>query len=105
MIYLHSGGGCIEKQVRVNQAATDKAQEIANNIMKPLIQIRSLTDLSGDNEDVGVILLIEPSIDLAHEVGRRYSHSVDIVIAESAKIGMKLTVCQIEFSVIKICVL
>ncbi|MBI6528954.1 hypothetical protein JEP40_07475 [Proteus vulgaris] len=105
MIYLHSGGGCIEKQVRVNQAATNKAQEIANNKMKPIIQIRSLTDISVDNEDIGAILLIEPSIDLALEVGQRYSHSIDIIIAESAKMGMKLTVCQIEFLVIKICVL
>ncbi|XPD81297.1 hypothetical protein ACMHUM_11945 [Proteus mirabilis] len=29
MIYLHSGGGDSAKQQRVNQAATDKAQQIA----------------------------------------------------------------------------
>ena len=105
MIYLYSGGGCFEKQVRVNQATIDKATEIAKNKMKKIIQIRSLADISVDIEDIGAILLIDPTLELALVVGRRYSHSVDIVIAESAKIGMKLTVCQIEFSASKICVL
>ncbi len=31
MIYLHSGGGDSAKQQRVNQAATDKAQQIAQD--------------------------------------------------------------------------
>lgn len=105
MIYLHSGGGSIEKQERVNQAATNKAHEIAKNKMKQWVRLEALADLSVDIENIGVILLIEPSIELALEVGRRYSQFVDIVIAESAVSGMKLTVCQIEFSVIKICVL
>lgn len=58
-----------EKQVRVNQATIDKATEIAKNKMKKIIQIRSLADISVDIEDIGAILLIEPTIELALEVG------------------------------------
>ncbi|WP_226894067.1 hypothetical protein [Proteus sp. FME41] len=105
MIYLYSGGGSFEKQKRVNQVAADKAQEIAVNKMKQVAKLEALTDISMDTENIGAILLIEPSIALACAIGRQYSHSVDVVIAESAEIGKKLTVCQIEFSVIKMCVL
>ena len=105
MIYLHSGGGTFEKQARVNQVATEKAQEIAKNKIKQVVQFRSLADFPVELEKIGVILLIEPTIELALEVGRQYSQSTDIVIAESATVGRKLTVCQIEFAVTKICVL
>lgn len=105
MIYLHSGGGSFEKQERVNQAATEKAQEIAKSKMKSVITITTIPDCLIDIENTAVILLIEPSIDLALEIGRQYSRLIDIVIAESAASGAKLTVCQIEFSVTKICVL
>ncbi|WP_337241724.1 hypothetical protein [Proteus faecis] len=105
MIYLHSGGGVFEKQVRVNQVATEKAQEIAKNKIKQVVQLSTFADFPVDIEDVGVILLIEPTIELALEVGRLYSQSMDIVIAESAIVGRKLTLCQIEFVVTKICVL
>lgn len=105
MIYLHSGGGVFEKQARVNQAATEKAQEIAENKIKQVVQVRSLSDFPVNIEQIGVILLIEPTIELALEVGRQYSQLADIVIAESATVGMKLTICQIEFAVTKICVL
>lgn len=105
MIYLHSGGGIFEKQARVNQVATEKAQELAKNKRKKVAQLRTFADFSVDIEDVGVILLIEPTIELALEVGRQYSQSMDIVIAESATAGRKMTLCQIEFAVTKICVL
>ncbi|WP_368879236.1 hypothetical protein [Proteus terrae] len=105
MIYLHSGGGVFEKQARVNQAATEKAQEIAKNKIKQVVQFRSIADFPVELEKIGAILLIEPTIELALEVGRQYSQSTDIVIAESATVGRKLTVCQIEFAVTKICVL
>ncbi|MBG6036991.1 hypothetical protein I5F12_02770 [Proteus cibarius] len=105
MIYLHSGGGAFEKQARVNQVATEKAQEIAKNKIKQVVQFRSLADFPVDLEKIGAILLIEPTIELALEVGRQYSQLTDIVIAESATAGRKLTVCQIEFAVTKICVL
>ncbi|MBG2874278.1 hypothetical protein I4902_16420 [Proteus alimentorum] len=105
MIYLHSGGGTFEKQARVNQVATEKAQEIAKNKIKQVVQLRTFADFPINIEDVGVILLIEPTIELALEVGRQYSQSTDIVIAESATVGRKLTICQIEFVVTKICVL
>ncbi|MCO4179131.1 hypothetical protein LG195_03575 [Proteus terrae] len=105
MIYLHSGGGAFEKQARVNQVATEKAQEIAKNKIKQVVQFRSLADFPVDLEKIGAILLIEPTIELALEVGRQYSQLTDIVIAESATEGRKLTVCQIEFAVTKICVL
>ncbi len=105
MIYLYSGGGSFEKQKRVNQVAADKAQEIAVNKMKQVVKLEVLTDISVDIENIGAILLIEPSIELACAIGRQYSHFVDVVIAESAKTGMKLTVCQIEFSVMKMCVI
>ncbi|ATN00113.1 MULTISPECIES: hypothetical protein [Proteus] len=105
MIYLHSGGGVFEKQARVNQVATEKAQEIAKNKIKQVVQFRSIADFPVELEKIGAILLIEPTIELALEVGRQYSQSTDIVIAESATVGRKLTVCQIEFAVTKICVL
>ena len=105
MIFLHSGGGAFEKQTRVNQATTEKAQEIAKSKIKQVVQLRSLADFPVDIEQIGVILLIEPTIELALEVGRQYSQSTDIVIAESATVGRKLTICQIEFAVTKICVL
>ncbi|MBJ2108602.1 hypothetical protein [Proteus terrae] len=105
MIYLHSGGGVFEKQARVNQVATEKAQEIAKNKIKQVVQFRSIVDFPVELEKIGAILLIEPTIELALEVGRQYSQSTDIVIAESATVGRKLTVCQIEFAVTKICVL
>lgn len=105
MIYLHSGGGVFEKQARVNQVATEKAQEIAKNKIKQVVQFRAIADFPVEFEKIGVILPIEPTIELALEVGRQYSQSTDIVIAESATVGRKLTVCQIEFAVTKICVL
>ncbi|NBM68603.1 MULTISPECIES: hypothetical protein [unclassified Proteus (in: enterobacteria)] len=105
MIYLHSGGSVFEKQVRVNQIATEKAQELAKNKIKQVAQLSTFADFPVDIEDVGVILLIEPTIEFALEVGRLYSQSTDIVIAESAIVGRKLTLCQIEFVVTKICVL
>lgn len=105
MIYLYSGGGAFEKQTRVNQAATEQAQEIAKSKIKQVVQLRALADFPVDIEQAGVILLIEPTIELALEVGRQYSQSTDIVIAESAIVGRKLTICQIEFAVTKICVL
>ncbi|MBG2803094.1 hypothetical protein ACNARU_10060 [Proteus sp. WDL240414] len=105
MIFLHSGGGAFEKQTRVNQTATEKAQEIAKSKIKQVVQLRSLADFPVDIKQIGVILLIEPTIELALEVGRQYSQSADIVIAESATVGRKLTICQIEFAVTKICVL
>ncbi|QIG05670.1 hypothetical protein [Proteus sp. ZN5] len=105
MIYLHSGGGAFEKQARVNQVATEKAQEIAKNKIKQVVQFRTIADFSVELEKIGAILLIEPTIELALEVGRQYSQLTDIVIAESATSGRKLTVCQIEFAVTKICVL
>lgn len=105
MIYLHSGGGVFEKQARVNQVATEKAQDIAKNKIKQVVQFRSIADFPVELEKIGAILLIEPTIELALEVGRQYSQSTDIVIAESATVGRKLTVCQIEFAVTKICVL
>ncbi|WP_100160053.1 hypothetical protein [Proteus columbae] len=105
MIFLHSGGGAFEKQTRVNQAATEKAQQIAKSKIKQVVQLRKLADFPVDIEQIGVILLIEPTIELALEAGRLYSQSTDIVIAESATVGRKLTICQIEFVVTKICVL
>ncbi|SUC01643.1 Uncharacterised protein [Proteus vulgaris] len=105
MIYLHSGGGVCEKQIRVNQAATDKAQEIAESKMKSVAEIASPVDFPNKLDVIGAILLIEPSIEFAQEVGRKYLQSIDIVIAESSDKGKKLTVCQIEFAVVKICVL
>ena len=103
MIYLHSGGGDSAKQQRVNQAATDKAQQIAQDQQSLLYTSES--DFPTTVENIGAILLIEPSIELALEVCRRYQSSTEIVMAESAITGAKLTVCQIEFEVIKICVI
>ena len=105
MIYLHSGGGDLTKQVRVNQAATDKALEIAQEKNKPIFTLDIENSEILELDKISAILLIEPSIELALNECRKYSQQVDIVIAESALVGMKLTVCQIEFDVIKICVL
>ncbi|HIE0969547.1 TPA: hypothetical protein ACXJQF_002342 [Proteus mirabilis] len=105
MIYLHSGGGDSAKQQRVNQAATDKAQQIAQDQQSLLYTISSESDFPTTVENIGAILLIEPTIELALEVCRRYQSSTEIVMAESAITGAKLTVCQIEFEVIKICVI
>lgn len=105
MIYLHSGGGDLTKQNRVNKVATEKASEIAENKTKLVSNIESELSFFIDAEKIGAILLIEPSIKLALEICRQYVQSIDIVIAESAKVGSKLTACQIEFQVIKICVL
>ncbi|HDT0722267.1 TPA: hypothetical protein QIB97_003364 [Proteus mirabilis] len=105
MIYLHSGGGDSTKQRRVNQAATDKAQQIAQDQQSLLYTISSESDFPTTVENIGTILLIEPTIELALEVCRRYQSSTEIVMAESAVTGAKLTVCQIEFEVIKICVI
>ncbi|OAT46016.1 hypothetical protein M997_2467 [Proteus hauseri ATCC 700826] len=103
MIYLYSGGGDLIKQVRVNKAAADKVLEIAQN--NPIFTIDSEYYDIPELDRISTILLIEPSIELALDICRNYSHHMDIVIAESALVGMKLTVCQVEFEVIKICVL
>ncbi|MEQ4922465.1 hypothetical protein [Proteus hauseri] len=105
MIYLHSGGGDLTKQVRVNKAAADKALEIAQDKNQPTLHIESVSYFSPELEKISAILLTEPSIELALDICRKYSQDIDIIIAESATTGMKLTVCQIEFAVTKICVL
>ncbi|MCD4628859.1 hypothetical protein LOS08_15615, partial [Proteus mirabilis] len=64
MIYLHSGGGDSAKQQRVNQAATDKAQQIAQDQQSLLYTISSESDFPTTVENIGAILLIEPSIEL-----------------------------------------
>lgn len=73
--------------------------------MKSVAEIASPVDFPNKLDAIGAILLIEPSIEFAQEVGRKYSQFIDIVIAESSDKGKKLTVCQIEFAVVKICVL
>uniref|UniRef100_UPI001E457A5F hypothetical protein n=1 Tax=Proteus mirabilis TaxID=584 RepID=UPI001E457A5F len=82
MIYLHSGGGDSAKQQRVNQAATDKAQQIAQDQQSLLYTISSESDFPTTVENIGAILLIEPSIELVGEVIRvgRTSLTVNVSI-------------------------
>ena len=67
-----------------------KAQQIAQDQQSLLYTISSESDFPTTVENIGAILLIEPSIELALEVCRRYQSSTEIVMAESANHGGKV---------------